>query len=696
MCKFAVILPPHLCLEGSLKLLIKTADLRISIYYYNIMTKRRYILIGIPVACMLSIIVSLIISKPKGEPKSTKVNASPSRQLQNIPGSGTETVTQAVQGLTMPSYDKQGKEVVIMRGENTFLLNDNVYKIVTPEIEVMDFTHSEEGTQSVFITSREGEMSSVSDEGYLSDNVVVHFDPDTRLDTDYLRYLPEKKFVCTDEPVTIHGKGVKIVGQGCEIDLMNKKMWIKKDAEMEMDGVKNDLFFLSKEGAPQTPQAGEDNAVSPSETSAQEPALEKTFIRSSGQLTFDRQSEANVMTFNDNVEVKKGSSTVFSDKLVIFLDPQTKQTKQAIASGNVLASQGTKIAKGSFLTWDVNTQSAILEDAQKAEFIKDDLSVDAQKIIFYKDTGKIDIPSAGSLKAKLREKKGGGKAAAGPNKAHNNVNVKWEGKMNFLDNTREASFEKNVEVQREDSTLFCDNLNVTFDDRDFDIQSLKATEKIHIIDKRDNLFSEAVGDRATWDAKNKVTILRGQPFALLREGNKRQILAPRVFFYEDGNTVVCEGKGSLYEKGEETLPGQNAEETDLKVNWTKKMLYHDTLKKVSFYEAAEATRGGQKLQGDQIDAYLDHNQNIHKIMATGNVYFSSKRLENSEGFGSMFTWDLVQNVALLTGNPKAELRKEGSRTFSEKVYFDMAESRVSWEGRPHWQIMSNEITSSKK
>lgn len=660
------------------------------------MTLRRYIFIGIPAACMLAIIISLVISKPKDETKNKKENTAPARPLQKVTGSGTDTVTQTVQGLTMPSYDEEGKEVVIMRGENTFLLNDNVYKIVTPEIEVMDFTQSEEGTQSVFITSREGEMNNTSEEGSLSDNVVVQFDPDTQLNTNYLRYFPEKKAVSTDEPVTINGKGIQIVGQGCEIDLVNKKMWIKNDAEMEMDGIKNDLFFMSTDSTSSLPQAPENNTASSEEASTPATPGEKTYIRSSGQLTFDRQPEAHIMTFNDNVEVRKGSSTVFSDKLVIFLDPQTKQTKQAIASGNVLASQGTKIAKGNFLTWDVNTQSAILEDSQKAEFIKDDLTIDAQKIIFYKDTGKIDIPSPGNLKAKLMEKAGKKKAAAGTGKADNNIAVTWEGKMNFFDNTREASFEKNVEVQRENSTLYCENLNVTFDERDFNIQSLKATEKIHIIDKRDNLFSEAIGDRVTWDAKNKVTILRGQPFALLREGNRRQILVPRVLFYEDGKTVLCEGKGSLYERGEEKFPNLSTEETDLKVNWTKKMLYYDTLRKVSFFGESEATRGGQKLQGDQIDAYLDNDKNIHKIIATGNVHFFSKRLENSEGFGSLFTWDLAQDNALLTGNPKAELRKEGSQTFSEKVFFNMAENRVTWEGRPHWQIMSNETKRSNE
>jgi lipopolysaccharide transport protein LptA len=281
-------------------------------------------------------------------------------------------------------------------------------------------------------------------------------------------------------------------------------------------------------------------------------------------------------------------------------------------------------------------------------------------------------------------------------KADDTIRVKWEGKMNFQDDTREACFEKNIEVRKENSTLLCDNLTVTFDVHDYNLQTFKATERIHIIDKKDNLYSEAVGDYCTWDAKNKVTILRGQPFAILKEGNKRQILAPRVFFYEDGNKIQCEGKGSFYEKGVEKLPDENREETDIKVNWSKKMIYNDALKKASFYGEAQATRGGQKLNGDQIDAYLDHDQKINKIIATGNVYFFSKDLDDSEGFGSLFTWDLIKNVALLTGNPKAELRKEGSRTFSEKVYFDMAENRVTWEGRPHWQIISKETKISGK
>lgn len=656
------------------------------------MTKRRYILLSIPLACIVCIIISLVTSQPRKGKKDQKENLasredlSARKEAQGM--NSNDKLIQTVQGLSIPKYDEQGNETLIMRGKNTFLLNNNVYKIVDPEIEFLDSANPENGTQSIFITSDSGEMNNISNEGYLSDNVIVNLDQETKLNTNYLRYLPEKKSVYTDDFVTITGKGVTIKGQGCEIDLIDKKMWIKKDAEMEMDGTNNDLFFLSEDDASQTTQALPENTTAVNKTSEEKMPYEKTFIRSSGQLVFNRQADTNVMSFYNNVEVKKGSSTVFSDKLVVFVDSETRKTKQAIATGNVLASQETTIAKGSSLTWDVNTQTAILEDTHKAEFIKDDLHIDAQKMIFYKDNGKIDIPCSGNLKTNMKRKSDKRNTLAN-DKTDNTITVTWEGKMNFLEETREANFEKNIEVRKENSVLFCNNLNVTFSSRDFNLNTLKATENIHIINKKSNLYSEAIGDQVTWNAKNKITILKGRPFAILREGDKRQIHSPRVLFYGNENNILCEGKGTLYEEGDEVPSHKGTEETDIKVDWTKKMVYNSELKKVSFYEQVQATRGGQKLNGDQIDAYMNDNKRISKIVATDNVYFFSKDLHNSEGLGTLLIWDLIQNVALLTGNPKAELRREGSRTFSEKVYFDINGNHITWEGRPHWQLITN-------
>lgn len=451
---------------------------------------------------------------------------------------------------------------------------------------------------------------------------------------------------------------------------------------MEMDGANNDLFSLSEDGVPQT-------------SSEDETAGEKTFIRSSGRLIITKQADANVMTFHDAVVVKRGDSNIFSDKLVIFLDPETKKTKQAIATGNVLASEGVRIARGNSLSWDINTQTAVLEDSNKAEFIQENLNVDARKMIFYNTTGNIDIPGAGSLKTGMKQKAGNKETPAQSDPADNTITIKWAGKMNFLNEAKEAHFEKTIEVRRKDSILFCDNLTVAFMDQDYTLHSFKATENIHIVDKKSHLYSEAVGDQLTWNEKTRITVLRGQPFALLREGNTRQILSPRILFYGNENNVLCSGKGTLYEKRNNQALNQDTEGVDIKINWTKHMFYNETLKKASFYEKAQATRGGGTLNGDQIDAYLDDNKTMNRIIATDNVYFSLadgdlESMEGTEGLGTLLTWDLIQNVALLTGNPKAELRKKNSRTFSEKIYFDITENRITWEGRPHWQLISKE------
>ena len=124
------------------------------------MTIRRYILIGIPAACVIAIIVSLVISQPGKYAKSQKENPA-SKESPQIPQgahgiSNKDSITQTAQNLSVPDYDEKGKEVLIMRGKSTYLLSNNIYKIIEPEIEVMGSASTENGTQSVLITSDSG------------------------------------------------------------------------------------------------------------------------------------------------------------------------------------------------------------------------------------------------------------------------------------------------------------------------------------------------------------------------------------------------------------------------------------------------------------------------------------------------------------------------------------------------------------
>ncbi|MEE9259830.1 MAG: LptA/OstA family protein, partial [Candidatus Scalindua sediminis] len=121
-----------------------------------------------------------------------------------------------------------------------------------------------------------------------------------------------------------------------------------------------------------------------------------------------------------------------------------------------------------------------------------------------------------------------------------------------------------------------------------------------------------------------------------------------------------------------------------------KMVYNGKNKTAIFYEMVNTVKGEEKLDCDRLDVLFFDKDKIKKITALGNVYIESPGLENTEGVGTLLVWDFSENLAVLTGDPLAELRRSGARTFSEKIYFDMNSKRVHWEGKPHWQIYAEQ------
>jgi len=149
--------------------------------------------------------------------------------------------------------------------------------------------------------------------------------------------------------------------------------------------------------------------------------------------------------------------------------------------------------------------------------------------------------------------------------------------------------------------------------------------------------------------------------------------------------MLAEGKGNLLAKSDSKKEDETAE--FIEINWNKEMIYNGSNQTANFYEMIKVTKGKEKLDCDRLDVFFDDKDKIKKITAFGNVYMASPDSDNTEGLGSLLVWDLTDDLAELTGNPLAELRRSGARTFSEKIYFDIRSKRVHWEGRPHWKII---------
>jgi lipopolysaccharide transport protein LptA len=395
--------------------------------------------------------------------------------------------------------------------------------------------------------------------------------------------------------------------------------------------------------------------------------------------------------------------------------------EQIIASGNVLASDGEKNAKGETLTWDSEKEIAILEDDPVAEFFDDKISITAPKIMFSKVHGRMNVPVAGqlttvvNLKNKKQDEKNTNKktkiifAPSDKKTTYDTVTINWKGEMSFVQNTNLAIFEDDVIVTKEDTKLYCERLEIRFDNKNDSLEEMEATKNVHMIEKRDDSLREARGDKLIWaSTKDYIELYGNNPLATVIDGDK-QIFAPKITFSESEKKMLAEGKGYLLakthskEKDEESeekapdgvdknLPDEsstkksNIEPDLLEINWNKEMIYNGRNQVANFYEMIKVTKGKEKLDCDRLDVFFDDQDKIKKATAFGNVYINSPDSDNTEGLGTLLEWDLIKDLAVLTGNPLAELRRSGARTFSKKIFFDIRSKRVHWEGRPHWKI----------
>jgi lipopolysaccharide transport protein LptA/LPS export ABC transporter protein LptC len=650
--------------------------------------QRRYIYLGIIIICLLFLALSIsglfrftTYAKREKNPTIKDVIDEDTRREQKLSQvSETENVSQEIYGLYLPSYDENGKAVSVIRGAYTIFLNNKTYKITKPEIEFAGDDNKDDNnsqTKNIIITADTGEMENTTKSGVVYGNVISRLGEDLEIHTEDFTYSSENNTVNTDGPATVLGKQMKVTGVGLEISLSEAKAVMKNDPEMEVTNNKDELFLFSG-----------------NETVTNRNTAELIFIRASGELVFEHKKK--LATFYDNVRISRGKSTVFSDKLTIPFDSELKSLKQVIASGNVLASDGEKNAKGETLTWDSEREIAILEDDPVAEFFDDKITITAPTIMFSKVHGKMDVPVAGrlitlvNLKSKKQDKKDTNEKTKvifkPPDKkaVYDTITIDWKGRMSFDQNTNLAIFEDDVVVTKEDTKLYCERLEILFDKENNSLEELEATKDVYLIEKKDGEIREARGDKLIWATTRDYTELYGNnPLATVIDEDK-QISAPKITFSETEDKMFAEGKGNLTAKTSSEEDGKDAE--DLLINWDKEMIYNGRDQVANFYEMIKVTKGKNKLDCDRLDVFFDDQDEIEKATAFGNVYFNSPDSDNTEGLGTLLEWDLIKDVAVLTGNPTAELRRSGQRTFSKKIYFDINTRRVHWEGKPHWKI----------
>ncbi|MGR3310608.1 MAG: LPS export ABC transporter periplasmic protein LptC [Candidatus Brocadiales bacterium] len=638
-------------------------------------SKRKIIYISISIGCTMALFLSVMgflpdifiertdIEKTDKETLETAFSKKPS-----IPGEQEEIegmeVNQTIEGLYLPTYNKAGKEQMVLRGEHAVFINNRLYKITNPIIDIY-YTSEKKSSADPFlvtITSSHGEMDKVTNIGILYDNVVIKLTEKLNAYTDNLKYEPKKGKIRTDETVAIVGEKMKITGKGFVADLSGQRIRIENDVELHMESI-----FLGQIG-----------------TGTEPLPRQSTHITSDGPFIFEKQT--NTATFLSRARVTKGTLTLLADNLVLHVNPDNGKLTRLVAKGNVLLSDAPIVAEANILTWDATSQIVVLEGDPLAKLFEKNTSIVSSKIILNQKDNSINVPSEGRLVTELE--------AGDGHPSPSITNITWKGSMSFSKDKNEALFKKGVEVTKEDSKMTCGILLVNFDPDNSSITTLKASRTVHILETKGKLKREAKASQVILEPGGNLVEMVAEPYAWIKEGN-RQITAPYIMFFDNGQKIVCEGQGNLSikpeNKEEDEGAGLEASSGDLllteavNVSWLDRMVFDHAQQKAFFYGGVKTVKDEQMVESDQLAVFLNGN-NFDKIVAKGNVYFKDLRKGGVEGVGDVATWECNLNFIVLGGNPKAELRRGKSRSFARLISYDLQSQRIRWEKDTHLQF----------
>ncbi|HHT9153136.1 MAG TPA: LPS export ABC transporter periplasmic protein LptC [Candidatus Hypogeohydataceae bacterium YC40] len=560
------------------------------------------------------------------------------------------TVNHVISNFYFPHYDDAGKETFTLRGKKAMLINNKLYKIESPEVSLKGGLNSVAQTNSpnpnedkksdsggesgehsnIIITSRTGQLDKDTKEGLLTKGVTIAFGEGTTIKTDVLRYYPKENKAKTDSPVLLQGEKMKIRGEGMEAELTTGHIWFEREIVAELEGVSVNLTLSSFGGSPYTIQTK---------------AEEKTTIRCSGKLVYEKQT--NMLTFHNEVRVRQGISTLFTDKLILVFDEKGRKTKILTAEGDILASDGKRVAKGRSLFWDAVTDTIILEDIPSAEFFDESFTLIASKVIFSQGGQQTEAPKGGQLHAKGAPKAKGGTK---PDQDWEGVNITWKGKMTFQREIEQATFTEDVRLTRKDSTIYCQKMIMNFEGIEMKLKTMEASGGVYIVENSGGLLREVKGQEGYWDFGKDVAELKGE-----------------------GNLFM------------QTAPGQVKEE-GLKINWDQKMTVQDAKKKIVFYENVRAVKGLQKLDCNQLTTFIGENSKLEKVVGLGDVFFVDGRDGGIESVGDTMEWDYISNKVVISGEPNAEARRKTIRTFAKRIYYDLKTQQMGWKERPRLEI----------
>lgn len=364
--------------------------------------------------------------------------------------------------------------------------------------------------------------------------------------------------------------------------------------------------------------------------------------------------------FSDDVQLVRGDVNLQCQELEVLLDDKGNEVKKLHAKENVRIRRGPAQGTGDRFTYLSAEAEAELVGEPQAVVKHQGVVMHSKVLRFFEKDNKTLAQGPGWL-----VKTSKAKAAA----SATTTTVHWQDSMVLLPDEKRAVFLKDVVVKQGDLRVAGNRLTAMFDDEE-QLQRLVGEGKVRLAAPD----RTGTGEAFDWQIKERVTMLSGEPRALLVQQGYR-IACERFYIRENENLLEGVGAGTLTSAPDQGASGDDAKPT--KVAWADRMIFDGRNHSASFSGRARVHRGSARLSAEQLTLLLDEQNRIQKLRAYDEVSIGDG---SREAHGDALDWDWATDVAHLTAKDHVRIKEKGFRGTGKSARYYGKEGRLEVVG----------------
>jgi len=219
-------------------------------------------------------------------------------------------------------------------GERDWNVTGDTADIQGETIAITNVDANKFGDQEMNLKAQRGIVDKATGNIHLNKDVVITAKTGEQLKTDSLDWQKDADLVSTEDEVVLTGEGMQATGKGLTAKPGLRKAQLNQDVSVTMNT------------EPEKKEKGR-----------------KVTITSDGPMEIDQAN--NLAVFKDNVVAVQEDQTLKSDKMEIYIDPDTKKVNQIVCVGNVSIQQGENITYSQRAVFRPEEQKLILTGRPK-------------------------------------------------------------------------------------------------------------------------------------------------------------------------------------------------------------------------------------------------------------------------------------------------------------------------------------------